>query len=214
MIINHHPAFSWYSLLFFAALVIGFVLWARQNVAAESAGLRHKSAGVSEQEYRWSVTFVKDASYERECYNISEIWRFRDDCCQCFPNMFDTQVDAIARVVGSISSVRDFFLARTPKRVTVAPDCPSEVEGWVVRGDVFSVEYVPSPGGGEESRLCYSEIDDSGVLNQPRRHAFLAYWASEVCPHEETYYQCVILVPKAEEASDKSPIVLVVKLPR
>ena len=217
MIINHHPAFSWYSLLFFAALVIGFVLWARQKSAAESTGGRGKPAGASENEYKWGVTLFRGIPFEIEYYEAAERGMLFGDFDRCFPYMVAAGAGYFRCVLETLPESGCFLVATTPKPVTLASGWPSEAEERVVRqGDVFSVEYASFFEEEEEPRVRYSEIDESGVLDQPRRHAFLAYWASEVCPHEETYYQCqcVILVPKAEEASDKSPIVLVVELPR
>lgn len=216
MIINYHPAFSWYSPLFFVILVIIILIfWTRQKSTAESTGGREKPAGASENKYKWGVTLFRSIPFETEYYEVAERNTLFDDFDRCFPYMVAAGAGYFKCVLETLPESGCFLVATTPKPVTLASGWPSEAEERVVhRGDVFSVEYASFFEEEEEPRMRYSEIDESGVLDQPRRHAFLAYWASEVCPHEETYYQCVILVPKAEETSDKSPIVLVVELPR
>ncbi len=206
---HYHPAFNWYGLLVFAAVVIGFLVWARTRWPAEN-----DSKETSEGDPQWSIlTSCQPAVYDEQNELITA---FGD----AFSEVVEMPYEEMLNLREAIKSlpyhqVPRYFLFQEP---LTAINCDTSGESWgcIARGHTLMLTLYPMREEDERSPR-YSEIDESGVLDRPRNLLFSVHYAvSFYSCHQGQFYQVVVLVPAVDSddfLQGMEPILLVVGIP-
>lgn len=189
---NYHPAFNWYGLLIFAAVVIGLVTWARRRVLAEN-----DSGETVVNDSQWSifVTTCQPAVYDSQNGLMTAF-------VEAFEGVMGMPVDLLPSVESAIGSlpyqqVPRYFLFQEPL-TAINGDTSGESLGCIDRGHTLMLTLYPMREEDERTPR-YSEIEESGVLDRPRKLLFSVHYASTPCSHHYGgCYQAVVLVPAVE----------------
>lgn len=201
MMINYHPAFSWYSLILFAIIAFGFCWWACGKSSREQGGPTREN----DDESRWWAV-VTDSGVSTVTYPVGETF-----------TAFCRRFESAAELLGVITTLPDIdflFLdsvtvlcrSETGEYSSVAEDADG-----MARGDTFFLLWYPASRSVEDERLRYSEIEESGVLDRPRQLRLLVYHTTRPFTDSQgRRCQGVVLVPR-ENQSDQSmlPILFV-----
>lgn len=193
MVVNYHPAFIWYSLIFFAIIIFGFCWLARGKSSQQFDG-------PMESDEKWrafgSSLSAQEISGESIRAEVASL---------C--SSYNPDASIAAALSGVIASYSGIILLWDPVSVLYRSgrggyvSVPDDSPGLAV-GETFLLEL--SPVRTEYDGLQYSEIEDSGVFDRPIKHRLVVSHASPLFFDREdgNRYQCVVLVPETDDKED------------
>ena len=202
--ISYHPAFSWYSLILFAIIVLGFCWWACGKSSQQCDGPME-----SDDESKWWAFGSGSSAQKISGENIrAEVASL---CSGYDPDALI--VTALLEVIAKYSDViflwdpvSVLYRSERGEYMPVSKDSPG-----LAVGETFLLEL--SPVRTEYDGLQYSEIEDSGVLDRPIKHRLVVSHASPLFFDREdgNRYQCVVLVSETDDKEDANhfPILFV-----
>lgn len=206
---NYHPTFSWYGLLICAAVVIGLFTWARKRVLTENDS---GETVVNDSQWFISVTTCQPAVYDSQNGLMKAF-------VEAFEGVTGMSVDLLLSVESAIGSlpyqqVPQYLLFSEPLTVTNC-DQSGESRGCIARGHTLMLTLYPMRE--EDERIPrYSEIEESGVLDRPRKLLFSVHYAGPSFAHSQWgFYQVVVLVPAVDSddfLQNTNPVLLVVEV--